>query len=155
MITAVDTNVLLDILIPNQIYLESSLKKIENASGKGKIIICEIVFTELASQFPDIGELNNFLNVTHIELIWNNKESLFDASRLWIKYIQKNHKKKSCSECGRTIDPACPLCESKLNFPRRMLNDFIIGSHANIFADAFITRDRGFYRSYFSGIKII
>jgi len=62
MITAVDTNILLDIIIPDQDFLKSSLQKLESSSNKGRMIICEIVCTELASQFQYESELNTFVN---------------------------------------------------------------------------------------------
>ncbi len=154
MITAVDTNILLDILIPNQVHLKPSIQKLEKASKKGKLIICEIVFAELASQFESLSELNIFLNDTLIEIGWSNKESLFLASRLWMDYLKQSPKKRSCPECGKRIDIRCPQCDSRLNLPRRMLNDFIIGSHAKIHTDALLTRDRGFYKNYFSSLTL-
>jgi predicted nucleic acid-binding protein len=155
LITAVDTNILLDILIPDQTFQKESLLKLETASSKGKIIICEIVFTELASQFANIRDLNNFLNHTCIEVIISNKETFFSASRIWRDYCSKYKKEKFCPECGIKINIRCPKCSKEFNRPRRILNDFIIASHAKSFADVFLTRDLGFYRKYFSDLKIL
>lgn len=155
MVSAVDTNIFLDILIPNQPHVQSSLKKLESASAKGKIIVCEIVYTELASQFGSIGELNTFFRDTSIDVVWSNKESLFQASRLWQDYLSRHSRKGFCPDCGKRIEAACPMCGSELSSARRILNDFIIGAHAQTFADAFLTRDRGFYRKYFSDMNIV
>jgi predicted nucleic acid-binding protein len=38
---------------------------------------------------------------------------------------------------------------------RRLLPDFLIGTHAWMRADRFLTRDRGFYRIYFKRLKIV
>ena len=37
----------------------------------------------------------------------------------------------------------------------RVLADFLISAHAAIKADRFVTRDRGFYRTHFSGLSIL
>ena len=68
MITAIDTNILLDLLIPNQSFVDSSIRKLENNSAKGNLIICDIVYTELASQFDRLTDLNKFLSDTKIEV---------------------------------------------------------------------------------------
>ena len=156
MTTAVDTNILLDILIPNQTHLRSSLKKVEKASQGGQIVVCEVVYAELGSQFREENQLNAFFANTQIKLVFSDRRSLFRASQLWQSYRMGRTKKQSsyCSECGRTTKLNCSRCGAILTKPRRILNDFIIGAHALMVADVFLTRDRGFYRKYFSKLTI-
>ena len=154
MIVAIDTNILLDLLIPNQKYLDSSLKSLRKASQKGETIISEIVFTELASQFRNLTSLTKFLHDTHIGIVQNNEVSLFLASRLWLDYINRKKAETYCPECGKPIKITCPQCSCQLNMPRRVLNDFIIGAHSITFSDALLSRDRGFYRVYFRDLQL-
>ena len=37
----------------------------------------------------------------------------------------------------------------------RTVADFLIGAHAMMQCDALVTRDAGFYRDYFKGLKVI
>ena len=149
MIFSADTNILLDILIPNQSHIKSSLKILESSTENGSLIICELVYAELASQFDKLVDLNRFLNDTKIQIVVSSKESLFMASRLRNIYVENISNQKYCNECGKRVSIKCPSCSSDLNIPKRILNDFIIGAHAQIFSDSFITRDRGFYRNIF------
>lgn len=155
MITAIDTNILLDILIPNQDFLTSSLQNLEKCSKKGDLIICEIVYAELAAQFNNELELNRFLQDTKIEVKPSDKEIFYKASQIWKTYISKSSRKYYCPQCGIQTSAKCQNCNNHLNLPRRLLSDFIIASHAQNFADIFLTRDRGFYRNYFKTMKII
>ncbi|MBA7597289.1 hypothetical protein ES703_04291 [subsurface metagenome] len=37
----------------------------------------------------------------------------------------------------------------------RIITDFLIGAHAQLKADRFITRDRGFHKSYFPELNFL
>lgn len=85
MISAVDTNVLLDILIPNAAYAKSSLEVLEIMADQGSLVISEMVFAELASQFPSLEGLNTFLDETDITLVSSTDQALYESSLAWKK----------------------------------------------------------------------
>jgi predicted nucleic acid-binding protein len=60
MITAVDTNILLDILIPDAPEGETSQRSLETTLQQGSLVISEIVYAELAAHFPTSTELDNY-----------------------------------------------------------------------------------------------
>ena len=84
MITAVDTNILLDILIPGAVHSSNSKALLEAAYAQGAMIISEVVYAELAAQFPSQAELDRFLHGTGIRLEQSWPEALHTASEAWL-----------------------------------------------------------------------
>ncbi|RLB15355.1 MAG: DNA-binding protein [Deltaproteobacteria bacterium] len=130
MITFVDTNILLDIFLPDPEFGESSANALETAFQSGSLVINEIVYAELAPQFDDRHTLDNILEGLGIRIVLIDKETTFAAGQLWKKYRAARGNK------------------------RRILADFLIGAHALNCADTLLTRDRGFYRQFYKGLKI-
>lgn len=130
MITAVDTNILLDVFLPDPVHGTVSANRLKQYSGKGALIVCEIVYAELACAFPSKKELEKALKIVGIELIRSNEETLWLSAEIW---------KRALSKIKRT---------------HRILPDFLVGAHALNQADGLLTRDRGFYSGYFKSLKI-
>jgi predicted nucleic acid-binding protein len=154
MILAVDTNILLDILIPNSAHASSSLNYLTNLSPDEEVIVCEVVFAELASQFGSLDDLLNFLRDTGIRVVPSSEETLFEASRAWTRYLNRKKDMIICPSCGHAQPVVCESCNRVLLFRQHILSDFLIGAHAKVQAEKIVTRDRGFYRTYFKGLNI-
>ena len=154
MITAADTNILLDILIPDESHLKSSKALLDECAGKGQLIICEIVYSELASQFFSERDLKAFLSDTGIRLIHSGEKSLYMAGERWKEYTKNKKQTLQCPQCGKQITASCTACHFSFTFRQRILGDFIIGAHALLHAETLISRDRGFYKTYFKDLKI-
>ncbi len=131
MITAIDTNILLDIFLPNERFAAESAKLLKLAYNKGALIICDIVYAELVPQFQDRQRLDNTLDTINVSLSSTNADIAFLAGEKWSLY------RKS----GGTRE--------------RIITDFLIGAHALMKAERFLTRDRGFYKSYFPELQIL
>ena len=155
MINAVDTNILLDILIPNTPQVQSSLRYLSNIDSNDEFIISEVVFAELGAQFLSFSHLNKFLRDTGIRLVLSNENSLFEASRAWKRYSERKKHTIVCTSCGNEQKLSCSSCNQVISFRQHILADFLIGAHAKIHADGFVTRDRGFYRTYFKDLNVI
>ena len=154
MITAIDTNVLLDLLIPDQTHSLRSKQWLEKSLEKGQLILCEAVFAELSSQFSSEKELEDFLSETGIRLIPTGREALYIAGQRWREFARKREQTMRCPHCGEKMAIRCVKCSQPFVFRDRILNDFIIGAHAILHADLLLTRDRGFYRTYFRELRI-
>jgi predicted nucleic acid-binding protein len=154
MISAIDTNILLDILIPDKRYAESSKNLVEKFKEKGKLQICGIVYSELASQFPLSEELELFLQDTGINLQHSNRESLSIAGERWKKYAAGRSQLLQCGVCGRKLSIECPQCGNIISCRQHIISDFIIGANALAHADLLLSRDRGYYKTYFKDLVV-
>lgn len=96
MITAIDTDILFDMLIPNAQYAQGSKRLLDEAFVQGALVICEVVYPELASQFPSKGELPRFLADTKIRLERSKPEALQRASKAWKDYNKARKKGLQC-----------------------------------------------------------
>jgi len=130
MITFVDTNVLLDIFLPDPKWGQKSKICLELAFKQGSLIINEIIYSKLAPQFPNKVLLDSTLKTLSIRIVSIDLESAYHAGQIWQKYRKAGGKRN------------------------RILADFLIGAQAENHAEQLLTRDRGFYKKYFSNLPI-
>ena len=131
MITFVDTNVLLDVFLPDPKWGQKSKIRLEQSFNQGSLIINEIIYSELTPKFSSEALLDDVLKTLSIRIVSLDLKAAYHAGRIW-----KNYRKAG----GRR---------------NRILADFLIGAHAEIEAEQLLTRDRGFYKKYFSDIHVI
>lgn len=156
MITAIDTNILLDILIPGESHSYSSKRLLDNHLASGKLILCEVVFAELAARFLSEQELKMFLAETGMMLVPSNEKSLHIAGMRWAEYARRSKRNQFfCSECGKSFSMHCPHCKAMVTRRQIVLSDFLIGAHALEQADCLLSRDLGIYKNNFSDLKVI
>jgi hypothetical protein len=154
MITAIDTNIFLDILLPDAEHASRSRELIDKYHAAGQLIISETVFAELASQFSSEKILKEFLADTSIKLLHANEKALSLAGERWRVYSKTRKDKLQCPSCGKKTSCHCPECGESISFRQRIISDFLIGAHALIHAEVFLTRDRGFYKTYFKDLRM-
>ena len=154
MITAVDTNILLDVLVPGAPQGDDSEQALTESLGSGATVISEAVYAELSAHFAERQELDRFLEDTNIRLQPSGAEALYLAGRTWGEYLRRRPASPACHACGASQDIRCTKWGSRLQSRQHVVADFIIGAHATVHADRLLTRDRGYYRTYFLGLQL-
>jgi len=131
MITFVDTNVLLDVFLPDPEWGSKSKANLEIAFNQGALVVNEIIYSELSSQFPNKEMLDDALRQLSIRIVSLDLEVAYHAGKKWQQYRKTGGKRN------------------------RVLADFLIGAHAEMRSEKLLTRDRGFYKKYFNNLEIL
>jgi hypothetical protein len=149
LITAVDSNVLLDLLIPGAPHQQESRARLLQSMNQGALLLSEAVYAELAVRFAERTALDQFLDDASIRLQPSSREALFAAGEMRRNYTTRRASGLTCAQCGTAQVVACSNCGSTISARQRVLADFLVGAHAQAHADRLLTRDLGYYKTYF------
>ena len=129
MVTAVDTSVLLDVLLNDPQYAPASMASLRRGSVEGSLILCEIVLAELAPTLAP-AEMPQFLADWNLTFVPSSQSSATLAGEMFRTYLQRGGKR------GRIVP------------------DFLVAAHAQTHAQRLLARDRGYYRDYFKELQL-
>ena len=132
---AVDSSVLIDLLgeDPRADAAEACLRK---ALGAGPVVVCDIVVSEVAAGLGHGAEIMDVVEDMGMRYLPVEQRSAIRAGEMQRRFNER-------------------LRGSKQPLPPRTVPDFIVGAHALLQCQALITRDAGFFRDYFKGLKVI
>lgn len=131
MITAVDTSVLLDVFGADPAFGPHSKEAVRRCLAEGTLIACDIVWAETAANFPAPAAAEEAMQRLGVGFSPLDAATASSAGAAWRVY------RKGGGERNRVIA------------------DFLIGAHARARAERLLTRDRGFYRTYFKRLPIM
>jgi predicted nucleic acid-binding protein len=153
--SAVDTNILLDLLGPDAAASAEADRLLTAALRAGGLVISEPVYAEMAAWFRDRGDLDGALAGMGLRLQASGTEVLHRAGAAWREYRQHRPAHLQCPRCGHAETASCGECGVSLAGHQHVLADFIIGAHAVAYAGRLLTRDRGYYRTYFPELIVL
>ena len=148
---SIDTSILLDLLLDQNV--ESIEKLHKHHHERDGLAICGIVYGEL---YP-IFEQNNldtdlFLSEIGVRVEEFGKEVYRYAGKKWNEY--RSRRKFVCPVCGKSIKLKCSQCSADIRFRQHILADFVIGAFSELHCDGLLTRDFGYYTTYFPELRM-
>jgi len=129
--TLVDTNVLIDLLSDDPVWLDWSIAALVQRSALGPLFINEVVFAELSVQMESEAELRQSLAELNVVLARTPIQALFLAGKTYARYRAAGGVRAG------------------------VLPDFFIGAHAETARWPILTRDVRRYRTYFPEVELI
>ena len=131
MITALDSSVILDVLTDDPRFASSSERALRQAMSAGRLVLCEAVLAEILPAFAGGDHAGEFLADWQVDFVPSSLASAMLAGQLFARYLDRG------GEGGRVVE------------------DFLIGAHAQVHADRLLARDRGYLRDYFADLVLV
>lgn len=133
---AVDSSVVVDFL-GRDARAEAAEDALRRALSLGPVVACDVVVAEVVA---GLGYGSDFLETLEDAGIRFSPTELRAAVRAG--EMQRRYKERLKAQGSTTRAP-------------RSVPDFLIGAHALLQCTALITRDEGFFRDYFKGLRVI
>jgi predicted nucleic acid-binding protein len=131
LITAVDSSVLLDVLLDDPKHGRTSLASLRTARAEGALVACPVVWAEICAAAAGVTGLPDRLAAAGISFDPFDVACSRKAGELWAAYRAAGGKRE------------------------RLIPDFLVGAHALVRCARLLSRDRGFFRVYFKGLPVI
>ncbi|MFT4178198.1 MAG: type II toxin-antitoxin system VapC family toxin [Thermomonas sp.] len=127
---AIDSSVLIDLLSGNE-RAEPTESCLRQCLVVGPVVVCDVVLAEVCTALKDGSETLPILESMSIHFSAMEAKSALRAGEMQRRYRRNGGKRE------------------------RTVPDFLVGAHALLQCNGLITRDGGFYRDYFKGLRVI
>jgi predicted nucleic acid-binding protein len=134
---AVDTSVLID-LLGDDARADAAEACLRMALGRGPVVVCDVVVSEVTAGLGHGAEMMDALEEMGLAYSAIEQRAAVRAGEMQRKYKER-------LRAGGKDAAAAP----------RTIPDFLVGAHALLQCTGLITRDAGFFRDYFKGLKVI
>ena len=131
MITAVDTSVLLDVFGADARFGARSADALRRSLNEGAVVACGVAWGETRAAFSSDEAFLQALRTLGVGFSALAEPAATLAGASWKKYRAAGGRRE------------------------RVMADFLIGAHAASQCDRLLTRDRGYYRKFFSGLAVV
>ncbi len=128
---AVDSSVLVDVLAGDPRFADASLVSLGEALAAGDVVICDAVVAEIHTLLAGSESTMEGLSSLGIRYLPTSEQAAVRAGHMQRRFRDRGGRRE------------------------RVVADFLIGAHALLQCDALVTRDAGFFRDYFKGLKVI
>jgi predicted nucleic acid-binding protein len=130
-VIAVDSSVLVDVLAGDPRFGDVSLASLGEALAAGDVVICDAVVAEIHTLLAGSESTMEGLSSLGIRYLPTTEQAAVRAGHMQRRFRDRGGRRE------------------------RVVADFLIGAHALLQCDALVTRDAGFFRDYFKGLKVI
>ena len=120
---------------------EAAEVSLRQALARGPVVVCDVVVSEVVSGLAKFGNGGGAL-LSALEEAGIAYNAVASRAAVRAGEMQRRYKERR----RRAGLPAAG---------DRMVPDLLIGAHALLQCTALITRDAGFFRDYFKGLKVI
>jgi predicted nucleic acid-binding protein len=130
-VIAADSSVLIDLVGGQSNDSFAAAATLRQALHVGSVVLCEVALAELCTSLKGGAQVMETLDEIGVRYSPMEPKAALRAGEMQRRYRQRGGNRS------------------------RTVADFLIGAHAMMQCDALITRDAGFYRDYFKGLKVI
>jgi len=130
-LTLVDTNILLDFVTRDPLWLKPSQAAFVERAAAGRVLFVDPVFAETSLAFPNARECSRFFDNLGIEHVAMTLDALWRAAQAFKAYRRRGGTRSN------------------------VLVDFFVGAQAEVEKLPVLTRDTGRYATYFPRVELI